>query len=303
MIARPPPARTKPAAASTLGLIPPASKRARRDQRVRLRDRHAADRPGGRSAPPLVHRVHVGEDHQHLRLELPGEDRRRPGPCPPPRPRPRGRGADRRTPAGRRRPRRSRSCLLEQPAHHRELDDGQRASGWWPSAATRRRRPGRPLAPPRAAAPPPRRSARGRSAWSACSSAGSYRSTSVWVTTVTTSRSHPRRRERVLQRLLEHVADPAGRLRDQDAERQRLDHAPGDLVAHQLVADLRPVAVHDDDAPALARQLDDRRHALARMAELVGDRGAARRRGRARCRRAPARPCSRAPPGSKRAAS
>ena len=34
---------------------------------------------------------------------------------------------------------------------------------------------------------------------------------------------HPCRRERVLQRLLEHVADPAGGLRHQHAERQRLD--------------------------------------------------------------------------------
>ena len=80
-------------------------------------------------------------------------------------------------------------------------------------------------------------------------------------------------RECVLQRLLQHVPDPAGGLRDQHSERQRLRHLTGGLVAHQLVTDLRPVSMHDDDSPPLPRQLDDRRDALARVAELVGDGG------------------------------
>jgi len=81
----------------------------------------------------------------------------------------------------------------------------------------------------------------------------------------------PRARQRILQRLLDHVAHPARGRRDQHAERQRLDLAGGDLVARQLVAHLGAVAVHEGDVPPRARQLDDGGEALARMPELIGD--------------------------------
>ena len=81
---------------------------------------------------------------------------------------------------------------------------------------------------------------------------------------------HSGRGERVLEGLLEHVPDPARRLGDQDSQRQRLHHLPSRLVPQQLIADLRTVAVHDDDPPSLPGQLYDRRDTLARMPELVG---------------------------------
>src|SRR2546425_314138 len=47
-----------------------------------------------------------------------------------------------------------------------------------------------------------------------------------------------------------------------------------DLVARQLVAHLGPVSVNQRDPPAVPGQVHDRRQALARMAELIRDRGA-----------------------------
>jgi hypothetical protein len=47
-----------------------------------------------------------------------------------------------------------------------------------------------------------------------------------------------------LQRLLDHVPHPARGRRDQHAQRQRLDLVGGDLVAREVVAHLRAVAVH-----------------------------------------------------------
>ena len=84
---------------------------------------------------------------------------------------------------------------------------------------------------------------------------------------------HSGRGEGVLQGLLEHVPDPARRLRHQHSQRQRLRHLPGRLVPQQLVADLGTVAVHDDNPPSLPGQLYDRRDTLARMPELIGYRG------------------------------
>ena len=85
---------------------------------------------------------------------------------------------------------------------------------------------------------------------------------------------HTRAGERVLERLLDHVAHPARGRRHEHAERQRLDPVAREFVAGQLVAHLWTVAVHEHDAPPGARQLDDRREALARVAELVADRRA-----------------------------
>ena len=83
---------------------------------------------------------------------------------------------------------------------------------------------------------------------------------------------HTRARERVLQRLLDHVTHPAGRSRDQHPERQWLDLIGGDLVTRQLVTDLRPVAMDEDDVPSRGREVDDRDETRARMPELIADR-------------------------------
>ena len=87
--------------------------------------------------------------------------------------------------------------------------------------------------------------------------------------------------QRILDRLLDHVADPSRRCGDEHAERERARLRARELVADQLVADLRSVAVHDADVPAVQREVDDRTEALARVAELVVDRAllASRREG------------------------
>src|SRR5262249_39921415 len=51
-----------------------------------------------------------------------------------------------------------------------------------------------------------------------------------------------------------------------------------DFIAHQLIADLRAVAVHDAHAPAGERQLHDGPQALAGVAKLIVDRGLLARR-------------------------
>src|SRR5439155_980885 len=83
---------------------------------------------------------------------------------------------------------------------------------------------------------------------------------------------HTRARERVLQRLLDHVAHPAGGPRYQHAKRQRLDLIGGDLVARQLIADLRAVPVDQDDVPSRRGEIHDRDETRARMPELIADR-------------------------------
>ena len=106
-------------------------------------------------------------------------------------------------------------------------------------------------------------------------------STSTWVMTVATSRIVARFAQRILERLLEHVADPAGGARDKDSQWERRDFAACLLVPHQLVANLRAVAVHEQRSPAVERQIDDRSEAFARMSKLIGDgRPLARRRER-----------------------
>src|SRR5688572_9833326 len=75
--------------------------------------------------------------------------------------------------------------------------------------------------------------------------------------------------QRVLQRLLDHVTNPACGSGHQDAERQRRQHTARHLVAVQLITDLRTIAVHDRDTPTRVRHRDDRRQALARVGELL----------------------------------
>jgi hypothetical protein len=84
--------------------------------------------------------------------------------------------------------------------------------------------------------------------------------------------------QRVLERLLDHVADPPRGGRDQHAQRQRGQLGARPLVAQQLVADLRAVAMHDHDPPAAARQLHHRGQALPRVGELLMDVAARARR-------------------------
>jgi hypothetical protein len=43
------------------------------------------------------------------------------------------------------------------------------------------------------------------------------------------------------------------------------------FVAYELIADLRPVAVHDAEVPAITRKIDNCRQAFARVAELVSN--------------------------------
>src|SRR5205085_7660790 len=49
--------------------------------------------------------------------------------------------------------------------------------------------------------------------------------------------------QRVLQRLLNHIADPTGSRRHQNAQRKRACLTPSNLVAHAPIADLRTVAI------------------------------------------------------------
>jgi hypothetical protein len=72
--------------------------------------------------------------------------------------------------------------------------------------------------------------------------------------------------------LLQHVSNPPGRSRDENAERKRSYFIPCFLIADELVPDLRPVAVDDYDAPSVESEIDNGSQARPGMTELVGDR-------------------------------
>src|SRR5262245_37414209 len=80
--------------------------------------------------------------------------------------------------------------------------------------------------------------------------------------------------KRILERLLDHVADPARRCRDEHAQRKRTGFLTRCFVSYELVAHLRSVAMNDANAPTLEGQVDNRAKALACVAKLVVDRGA-----------------------------
>src|SRR4029079_6091280 len=61
--------------------------------------------------------------------------------------------------------------------------------------------------------------------------------------------SRSRTTQRVLDRLLDHVADPAGRSRDEHPEWKRARLGPRDLVADELVTDLWAIAMDHADVP------------------------------------------------------
>src|ERR1043165_2061471 len=63
--------------------------------------------------------------------------------------------------------------------------------------------------------------------------------------------------QRILERLLDHVADPSGRRSDEHAERHRWRIVPRELVADELIANLRSVAVDDAHVPSVEREIDD----------------------------------------------
>jgi hypothetical protein len=72
---------------------------------------------------------------------------------------------------------------------------------------------------------------------------------------------------------LYHVPDPPRRCPDKHAEWKRLDVRAGNLITHELVADLRAVAMDDAQSPAVASQLDYWSQTFPRMPELIRDRG------------------------------
>ena len=82
----------------------------------------------------------------------------------------------------------------------------------------------------------------------------------------------PRFAQRVLQRLLQHVTDPAGGARDENAKRKRRHFAARFLVAHQLVTNLRSISVDYDDAPSIEREVHYGSEARSAVAELIANR-------------------------------
>src|SRR5689334_20496789 len=76
----------------------------------------------------------------------------------------------------------------------------------------------------------------------------------------------------VLDRLLDHVANPSRGARYKHSQRKWRHLGASYLVANELVSNLRTVAMNDADVPAFVCEIDDGAKALACMAELVGNR-------------------------------
>ena len=102
--------------------------------------------------------------------------------------------------------------------------------------------------------------------------AGSSRLTTEWVTTATTGRGQPAPGELVAQRLDEHVPDRALGVGDGVVHRDRIHLVLGELGAAQDEAHLRPVAMGDNEFPALLDHVDQRRHRAADGLVLLRDR-------------------------------
>ena len=234
-------------------------------------DRHPPDRPCGRRPPALEHGIHVGQDHQHLGLELSAQNRRHSILV--------HHGVyslqaeewiliHRRTTAA---CRDYHHVFTQQPLNDRELyhTERQRAR-CHPAPVTRAVLAHRAAGLPQPGCFGGRQRVPDRLG-------GLIQGRIVPVHQCLGDHGNdfalnPGGGERVLQRLLQHVPDPARCFRHQHAQRQRLRYLSCRLVAGQLVAHLGPVAVHDDDPPTLPGQLHDRSHTLTRMAELIGDR-------------------------------
>src|SRR5216110_3327448 len=75
----------------------------------------------------------------------------------------------------------------------------------------------------------------------------------------------------VLERLLQHVPDPASSAGDEYTKRKRRDLAARLLIPDKLVADLRSIAVNYHDPPAIESKIDNGTEAFAGVPELIGD--------------------------------
>jgi hypothetical protein len=73
----------------------------------------------------------------------------------------------------------------------------------------------------------------------------------------------------VLQRLLEHVSDPPCGFGNKHSEWEWRHFAPRFFISHELVADLRAIAMHDDDAPSIEHEVNDWPETGPRVSELV----------------------------------
>ena len=101
--------------------------------------------------------------------------------------------------------------------------------------------------------------------------ASSAGSTTDCVTMATTGRARPRRVEFVGERLDEHVADGALRVGHGVVHGHRVHLGLGQFRPAQDEADLRAVAVRDDEPPALLDQIDEMRDGTADGLVLLGD--------------------------------
>ena len=77
--------------------------------------------------------------------------------------------------------------------------------------------------------------------------------------------------KRVVERLLNHVANPSRSRGYQNSERQRLDMCAGNFVADELVANLRSIAVDDAEMPSITRKIHNHRQAFPCVAKLVSN--------------------------------
>src|SRR5688500_7685721 len=80
----------------------------------------------------------------------------------------------------------------------------------------------------------------------------------------------PSAAKRVLDRLLNHVADPPCGARHEHTQRKWCNLSSRHLVAHELVSYLRSISVDDADIPPFLGKVDDGPEAVASVAELVG---------------------------------
>ena len=130
-----------------------------------------------------------------------------------------------------------------------------------------------------------------RSAWSGRVKPGSSASTSARVTTVALRPPDAPLAQRVVERVHQHEAQRGLGLRAAPVQRHRGYDGRGDLVLDQQVADLRAVAVGDDDVDVAGDQLGDA--AIATCAAAIWSSGRAPPSARSsRCRPGRAGPSS-----------
>jgi hypothetical protein len=77
--------------------------------------------------------------------------------------------------------------------------------------------------------------------------------------------------QRVLERLLQHVAYPTRSAGHQHSKRQWRDLASRFLVPHKLVPHLWSIAVNYNNSPAVENEIDNWPKALSRVSELIGN--------------------------------